>query len=198
MDFWFRPMQPHHHFFQGLMAPSYSAMTKVNDILVIGRSPWCQRHRKSQPIASHLITGTIRSFHLGYMGRWPHSKYCLPIIGVGSYGMTRLWDTGYSPFGNTLCCQTLCLLEHTLLPEAEQLRPQPHIFMADIDFPLCRDLTRPCLGTTHSSGQFNYMLLWAKLSFENEPCQCRMLCEGHLWSTNPPVEENGDCEGNQC
>ncbi|KAL0151511.1 hypothetical protein M9458_053163 [Cirrhinus mrigala] len=71
------------------------------------------------------------------------AKYCFRIIDVGSYGKTSDGGTlANSPFGNGLRNGTLCLPEDTLLPGADHLGPQPHVFIADEAFPLRRDLMR--------------------------------------------------------
>ncbi|KAI2645986.1 Protein ALP1-like [Labeo rohita] len=98
------------------------------------------------------------------------AKYCFRIIDVGSYGKTSDGGTlANSPFGNGLRNGTLCLPEDTLLPGADHLGPQPHVFIADEAFPLRRDLMRPFPGTTLPSRHrvFNYRLSRARLTVEN-------------------------------
>ncbi|CAM4569470.1 unnamed protein product [Leuciscus chuanchicus] len=69
------------------------------------------------------------------------ARYCFRIIDVGSYGKSSDGGTlANCPFGNGLRSGTLGLPEDTLLPGAEHLGPQPHVFVADEAFPLRRNL----------------------------------------------------------
>ncbi|CAM4571747.1 unnamed protein product [Leuciscus chuanchicus] len=75
------------------------------------------------------------------------ARYCFRIIDVGSYGKSSDGGTlANCPFGNGLRSGTLGLLEDTLLPGAEHLGPQPHVFVADEAFPLRRNLMPPFPG----------------------------------------------------
>ncbi|KAL0158163.1 hypothetical protein M9458_046239 [Cirrhinus mrigala] len=111
--------------------------------------------------------GTFSIVHLAVVD----AKYCFRIIDVGSYGKTSDGGTlmANSPFGNGLRNGTLCLPEDTLLPGADHLGPQPHVFIADETFPLRRDLMRPFPGTTLPIRDrvFNYRLSRARLTLEN-------------------------------
>lgn len=98
------------------------------------------------------------------------AQYCFRVVDVGSYGRTS--DGGAlanSTFGQALRDGTLGLPQDALLPSAEHLGPQPHVFVADEAFPLRRDLMRPFPGHNLSSRQriFNYRLSRARLIVEN-------------------------------
>ncbi|KAI2647457.1 nuclease HARBI1 [Labeo rohita] len=98
------------------------------------------------------------------------AQYCFRVVDVGSYGRTS--DGGVmanSTFGQALRNGTLGLPQDALLPGAEHLGPQPHVFVADEAFPLRRDLMRPFPGQKLSSRQriFNYRLSRARLIVEN-------------------------------
>ncbi len=80
---------------------------------------------------------------------------------MGSYGRTS--DGGAlanSTFDQALRDGTLGLPQDALLPGAEHLGPQPHVFVADEAFPLCQDLIQPFLRNNYSGRQrvFNYRL----------------------------------------
>ncbi|KAL1250685.1 hypothetical protein QQF64_018481 [Cirrhinus molitorella] len=99
-----------------------------------------------------------------------HAKYCFRIKDVGSFGKTSDGGTlANSPFGDAVRCGTLGLPEDTLLPGAEDLGHQPHVFVADEAFPLRRDMMRPFPGNTLPSRHrvFNYRLSRARLTVEN-------------------------------
>uniref|UniRef100_A0A3B3T7F3 Zgc:194221 n=1 Tax=Paramormyrops kingsleyae TaxID=1676925 RepID=A0A3B3T7F3_9TELE len=98
------------------------------------------------------------------------AQYCFRVVDVGSYGRTS--DGGAlanSTFGQALRDGTLGLPQDALLPGAEHLAPQPHVFVADEAFPLRRDLMRPFPGHNLSGRQriFNYRLSRARLIVEN-------------------------------
>ncbi|KAA8579216.1 hypothetical protein FQN60_012572, partial [Etheostoma spectabile] len=65
-----------------------------------------------------------------------------------------------STFGRSLLDRTLGLPQDALLPEAEHLGPQPHVFIADEAFPLRHNLMRPFPGFNHSGRRrvFNFRL----------------------------------------
>uniref|UniRef100_A0A3B3SIP3 Zgc:194221 n=1 Tax=Paramormyrops kingsleyae TaxID=1676925 RepID=A0A3B3SIP3_9TELE len=90
------------------------------------------------------------------------AQCCFRVVDVGSYGRTS--DGGSlsnSTFGQALRDGTLGLPEDALLPGAEHLGPQPHVFVADEAFPLRRDLMRPYPGANLCSRHrvFNYRLI---------------------------------------
>lgn len=93
------------------------------------------------------------------------AQYCFRVVDVGSYGRTS--DGGV--LANSTLGQALGLPQDTLLPDAEHLGPQPHVFVADEAFPLCRDLMWPIPGHNLSVRQrvFNYRLSRARLIVEN-------------------------------
>ncbi|KAK7175588.1 hypothetical protein R3I93_002497 [Phoxinus phoxinus] len=98
------------------------------------------------------------------------AQYCFRVVDVGCYGRTS--DGGVlanSTFGQALRDGTLGLPQDALLPGAEHLGPQPHVFVADEAFPLRRNLMRPFPGHNLSSRQrvFNYRLSRARLIVEN-------------------------------
>ncbi|RXN04065.1 nuclease HARBI1 [Labeo rohita] len=98
------------------------------------------------------------------------AQFCFRVVDVGSYGRTS--DGGVMAnftFGQALRNGTLGLPQDALLPGAEHLGPQPHVFVADEAFPLRRDLMRPFPGQKLSSRQriFNYRLSRARLIVEN-------------------------------
>lgn len=65
------------------------------------------------------------------------AQYCFRVMDVGSYGRTS--DGGVlanSTFSQALRDGTLGLPQDALLPSAEHLGPQPHMFVADKAFPL--------------------------------------------------------------
>ncbi len=68
---------------------------------------------------------------------------------MGSYGRTS--DGGAlanSTFDQALRDGTLGLPQDALLPGAEHLGPQPHVFVADEAFPLCQDLIPVLISLT--------------------------------------------------
>ncbi len=98
------------------------------------------------------------------------AQYCFRVVYVGSYGRTS--DGGAlanSTFGQALRDGTLGLPQDALLPGAEHLGPQPHVFVADEAFPLRQDLMWPFPGHNLSGRQrvFNYRLSRARLIVEN-------------------------------
>lgn len=85
------------------------------------------------------------------------AKYCYHIIDAGSYERTSDVRTlANSPFVNILRRGILGLPDDTLLPGAEHLGPQPHVFVADEAFPLHRDLMRPFPGTILPNKHFKH------------------------------------------
>ncbi len=94
------------------------------------------------------------------------AQYCFRVVDVSTYQRTS--DGGVlanSTFGQALRDGTISLPQDALLPGAEHLRPQPHVFVADEAFPLHRDLMRPFPGHNLSGRQrvFNYRLSRARL-----------------------------------
>ncbi|KAJ8366785.1 hypothetical protein AAFF_G00342390 [Aldrovandia affinis] len=81
------------------------------------------------------------------------ARYRFRVVDVGAYG--RRSDGGTlasSKFGKALQNGRLDLPEDRLLPEAEHLGCQPHVFVADEAFPLQRHLMRPFPGPTSPEG----------------------------------------------
>ncbi|XDV25558.1 hypothetical protein PO909_029458, partial [Leuciscus waleckii] len=115
----------------------------------------------------HVYKGTFSIVLLAVVD----ARYCFRIIDVGSYGKSSDGGTlANCPFGNGLRSGTLGLPEDTLLPGAEHLGPQPHVFVTDEAFPLRRNLMRPFPGTTTLPSRhkvFNYRLSRARLTVEN-------------------------------
>ncbi|KAA8582386.1 hypothetical protein FQN60_009126, partial [Etheostoma spectabile] len=74
-----------------------------------------------------------------------------------------------STFGRALLDGTVGLPQDALLPGAEHLGPQPHVFVADEAFPLRHNLMRPFPGSNHSGRRrvFNFRLSHARLIVEN-------------------------------
>ncbi|KAJ8369224.1 hypothetical protein SKAU_G00092520 [Synaphobranchus kaupii] len=68
----------------------------------------------------------------------------------------------------TLVAGTLKLPGDRLLPGAENLGAQPHVFVADETFPLQRHLMRPFPGSNlpHTKRLFNYRLSCARMAVE--------------------------------
>jgi len=98
------------------------------------------------------------------------TQYCFRVVDVGSYGRTSDGGTlTHSTFGQALVDHTLQLPVDALLPGAEHLGPQPHVFVADEAFPLCRDLMRPLPGANlpPRNRVFNYRLSRARMIVEN-------------------------------
>ncbi|XP_034756676.1 putative nuclease HARBI1 [Etheostoma cragini] len=98
------------------------------------------------------------------------AQYCFRVVDVGSYGRTS--DGGVlanSTFGQALLDGKLGLPQDALLPGAEHLGPQPHVFVADEAFPLRHNLMRPFPGSNHSGRRrvFNFRLSHARLIVEN-------------------------------
>ncbi|KAL1268540.1 hypothetical protein QQF64_033903 [Cirrhinus molitorella] len=122
-----------------------------------------------------VIRATVNSGSLFYNYKGTYSvvllavvdaQYCFRVVDVGSYGRTS--DGGAlanSTFGQSFRNGTLGLPQDALLPGAEHLGPQPHVFVANEAFPLCRDLMRPFPGPGLSGSQriFNYRLSQARL-----------------------------------
>ncbi|XP_061584677.1 uncharacterized protein zgc:194221 [Cololabis saira] len=98
------------------------------------------------------------------------AKYCFRIIDVGGYGRTSEGGTlANSTFGQALINGTLQIPEDALLPGAEHLGPQPHVFVADEAFPLRRDLMRPfpAANLCPRKRVFNFRLSRARRIVEN-------------------------------
>ena len=98
------------------------------------------------------------------------AKYCFRVVDVGSYGRTSDGGTlANSAFGQALVDGNLQLPDDAVLPGAEHLGPQPHVFVADEAFPLRRDLMRPFPGANIplTSRVFNYRLSRARMIVEN-------------------------------
>lgn len=98
------------------------------------------------------------------------AKYCFRVVDVGGYGRNSDGGTlANSTFGQALVDGTLQIPEDALLPGAEHLGPQPHVFVADEAFPLRRDLMRPFPGANLSPRKriFNYRLSRARMIVEN-------------------------------
>ncbi|KAJ8358207.1 hypothetical protein AAFF_G00026110 [Aldrovandia affinis] len=98
------------------------------------------------------------------------ARYRFRVVDVGTYG--RRSDGGTlasSKFGKALQNGRLDLPEDRLLPEAEHLGCQPHVFVADEAFPLQRHLMRPFPGSNLSRRNrvFNYRLSRARMIVEN-------------------------------
>ncbi|KAJ8386201.1 hypothetical protein AAFF_G00176250 [Aldrovandia affinis] len=98
------------------------------------------------------------------------ARYRFRVVDVGAYG--RRSDGGTlasSKFGKALQNGRLDLPEDRLLPEAEHLGCQPHVFVADEAFPLQRHLMRPFPGSNLSRRNrvFNYRLSRARMIVEN-------------------------------
>ncbi|KAJ8358096.1 hypothetical protein AAFF_G00034060 [Aldrovandia affinis] len=100
------------------------------------------------------------SLYLNYKGTYSivllavvDARYRFRVVDVGAYG--RRSDGGTlasSKFGKALQNGRLDLPEDRLLPEAEHLGCQRHVFVADEAFPLQRHLTRPFPGPTSPEG----------------------------------------------
>ncbi|KAJ8386424.1 hypothetical protein AAFF_G00170210 [Aldrovandia affinis] len=128
------------------------------------------------------------------------ARYRFRVVYVWRYG--RRSDGGTlasSKFGKALQNGRLDLPEDRLLPEAEHLGCQPHVFVADEAFPLQRHLMRPFPGSNLSRRNrvFNYRLSRARMIVENtfgilsaqwrmyasdwdQPWKCGEVCEGNL------------------
>ncbi len=114
-------------------------------------------------MANVVIRAPVNSGSLFFNYKGTHSvvllavvdaQYCFRVVDVGSYGRTS--DGGAlanSTFGQALRDGTLGLPQDALLPGAEHLRPQPHVFVADEAFPLRRDLMRPFQDTISPAGK---------------------------------------------
>ncbi|KAG7462407.1 hypothetical protein MATL_G00184510 [Megalops atlanticus] len=114
----------------------------------------------------HIYKGTFSVVLLAVVD----AQYCFQVVDVGSYGRTSNGGVlANSTFGQALRDGTLGLPQDALLPGAEHLGPQPHVFVADEAFPLCQDLMRPFPGPNLSGRHrvFNYRLSRAKLIVEN-------------------------------
>ncbi|KAJ8343120.1 hypothetical protein SKAU_G00330480 [Synaphobranchus kaupii] len=97
------------------------------------------------------------------------ARYLFRVVDVGAYG--RQSDGGTlanSAFGKALVAGTLNLPGDHLLPGAEYLGAQPHVFVADEAFPLQRHLMRPFPGSNlpHTKRVFNYRLSRARMAVE--------------------------------
>ena len=95
---------------------------------------------------------------------------CFRVVDIGSYGRTSDGGTlSHSTFCQALVDHTFQLPEDALLPGAEHLGPQPHVFVADEAFPLGRDLVRPFPGANlpPRNRVFNYWLSRARMIVEN-------------------------------
>ncbi|XP_049338723.1 uncharacterized protein LOC125803951 [Astyanax mexicanus] len=114
----------------------------------------------------HNYKGTLSIVLLAFVD----ASYCFRVVDVGAYGKTSDGGTlANLIFGQALRNGSLDLPEDSLLPGAEHLGPQPHVFVADEAFPLRRNLLRPFPGSrsSHRNRIYNYRLSRARMVVEN-------------------------------
>ncbi len=98
------------------------------------------------------------------------AKYCFQVVDVGDFGRTSDGGTpANSTFGQALTDGTLSIPGHAMFPGAQNLGPQPHVFVGDEAFTLHQDLLKPFPGANLSlrNSVYNYRLSHARLVVEN-------------------------------
>ena len=96
------------------------------------------------------------------------AQYCFRVVDVCNYGRSSDGGTmAHSTIVQALVDHTLQLPEDALLPGAEHLGPQPHVFVADEAFPLMRPF--PGANLPPRNRVFNHRLSRARMIVEKTP-----------------------------